>query len=308
MSIMRITQTDFEKIFGFLGNFTDKLLANGIQLEVLKKDELESAFLMHKQLMNRTLEVSGPARKKSWQDGWEENLIELQARKKHSLIPKYFGKFPYIRFNQHFFGADKNTELRFLYCILLNEIESVIKNFIPHRIIEFGCGTGHNLFFLSSYFPNLNFLGTDWAKSSAKIVELALKHFGVHNVTSGFTFDYFNPNYNFDLNQNDLVITVASLEQVGETHKPFLDYLISKKPKRVLNIEPESSLLDFNNKVDKTSIDYMSKRGYLSGFLNELKSREAQGQIRILKCQRSYLGSFPMDGYSVFLWEPVHEL
>jgi trans-aconitate methyltransferase len=256
--------------------------------------------------MSKSLEISGAKRIVSWEKGWGENLNNLKNHQEDALIPKYFGKYPYVRFKQEFYGAGKNTELIFLRALLLNEIENILTDFLPKNIIEFGCGTGHNLFFLHSKLPKLILIGSDWTSGSAQIIEKAKKTYSVSNIYPGRVFDYFNPDYRFELGSEDLVITVASLEQVGNKHRKFIDYLIKKKPKRILHIEPEPVLLDANNRFDKTSIDYMEKRGYLCDFLLELKSREALGQIRIIKYQRSYFGSFPMDGYSIFVWEPIH--
>ena len=303
--IKAITHIDFEDIFGFVGNLTEQFLEPSVELKVLSSDEIELAFAHHRNLMSKSLEKSGTKRIVSWENGWDENLNDLNNHRVDALIPKYFGKYPYVRFRQEFYRADKSTELFFLRALLLNEIENILTDFSPKNIIEFGCGTGHNLFFLYSKLPEFIYIGSDWTSSSAKIIEKAKKTHLVKNIYPGPIFDYFHPDYHFELGSEDLVITVASLEQVGNKHTKFIDYLIKKGPKRILNIEPEPVLLDANNQFDKTSIDYMEKRGYLSEFLLELKSREALGQIRIIKYQRSFFGSFPMDGYSIFVWEPI---
>jgi len=106
------------------------------------------------------------------------------------------------------------------------------------------------------------------------------------------------------LGSNVGVMTVASLEQVGSDFGKFLDYLMFVKPDFVLHIEPEADLLNADNPFDQSSIRYMRKRGYLNGLLNDLKSREQLGEIEILTAKRSYMGSFPMDGYSVMAWTP----
>jgi trans-aconitate methyltransferase len=305
--IKNVNYKDFESLLGFAGEKTKKLLKNGVDLRILNANEIEEAFLCHEEIMKKTLDVSGPKRFDAWQNGWTENLNDLATNSSGALVPKYFGKYKYIRFQQEFYLAEKEAELKLLQALLLNEVEIVLSDFLPNHIIEFGCGTGHNLFFLHSKIPELKFVGSDWTSSSAQIIELAKEKYNTPNIVSGQIFDYFRPDYRFKLDEKDLVITVASLEQVGTNHKSFIDFLIHKRPKRVLHIEPEADLLDSKNRYDKSSIDYIKMRGYLSGFLAELKVREAKGQIKILRCQRSFIGSFPMDGYSIFVWEPVYE-
>jgi len=303
-----ITASEFKNIFGYIGKLTREYLKNGIELQILNSYEVEEAFLLHSRLMEKKLQFSGPARLSSWESGWEENLIFLKQNQDNALLPRYFGKYPYIRFKQEFYGASEHVELLFLRALLLNEIERQANGLKPERIVEFGCGTGHNLFFLNSKVPNLQYVGLDWTSTSSQVIQYAAKLYATKNISAGPIFDYYNPNYDFNLKVNDFVVTVASLEQVGTNHSHFIDYLIAKKPGSVIHIEPEPSLLDSENRFDKTSIDYMNMRGYLSNFYSELKIREENGQIRIIRAQRSFLGSFPMDGYSIFVWKPINEV
>lgn len=295
-----------EEALGDLGHLAKNFVNGGIRVNELSLTELEDAYDLHKELMSRDLPISGFSRQESWKLGWSENFDLLRFNRKDALIPKYFGKYPYVRFKKKFYGSNSETEISFLRTILLNEIEFITKRLAPRRIIEFGCGTGHNLFFLNSWFPNIEYLGTDWTETSKTIINLAREKFEVKNVKAGPVFNYFSPDPSFELNSKDLVVTVASLEQVGTQHKAFIDFLIMKKPLAVLNIEPEALLLDVDDIFDDTSVKYMQKRAYLSGYLAELRERQELGQLEIIKSKRTFLGSFPMDGYSVMLWYPIY--
>jgi SAM-dependent methyltransferase len=236
--------------------------------------------------------------------GWEENFKSLKTGGLDSLIPKYFGKFPYVRFAGKFYGANRDTELRFLRLILLNEIEWLLKSFSIDTLFEFGCGTGHNLFFLQSIFKDLRFVGTDWSRKSGEIIQYASTKFDISNVATVEPFDYFKPNRDLEIGDNTGIMTIASLEQVGGEFEDFLDFIIARRPRFAIHIEPEEELLDSKSTFDQSSIDYIRKRGYLTGFMSGLKKREIRGEIMILRIIRSHLGSFPMDGYSVFVWAP----
>ena len=301
-----ISTHEIKASLGSLGQFAEQLVNQGICIKELNSKEAEMAYRLHDELMLRDLPISSFKRKSAWHEGWNENYNLLRLEHKDALIPKYFGKFPYVRFQKKFYGANLSTEIGFLRTILLNEIEFLIERYAPKRVIEFGCGTGHNLFFLNSWFPNIDYSGTDWAEASSTIIDLAREKFKVTNVTAGSIFNYFSPDMNFEVKSTDLVITVASLEQVGTQHQAFIDFIVAKKPKAVLNIEPEASLLDSDDRFDETSIKYMQKRGYLSGYLAELRAREERGELTILKSMRTSLGSFPMDGYSIILWIPAY--
>lgn len=301
---MSVSSSSILQIFGYCGVLTTKYLERAIELDPLSEIEKDRAFALHGELLEKPLVKSGEARKDAWNAGWNENFNQLQNSGLEALIPRYFGKFPYVRYKGEFYGADGSTELRFLRTIILNELEHVLSNFEAQNIVEFGCGTGQNLFFLHDLFPNINFLGTDWSSQSQEIIDFAKKKLSIENVSSLPTFDYFKPNFELSLGRNTGVITVASLEQVGADFGKFLDYLIFAKPNFVLHIEPEEDLLNADSPFDQSSIQYMRKRGYLNGLLNELKRREELGEIRILSAKRTDMGSFPMDGYSVMAWTP----
>lgn len=280
---------------------------DGWDVEELNLDQEEQAYRAHNNLMLQELPVSGKTRKTSWEYGWGQNFEKLKIGAKDALIPAYFGKYEYIRFQSKFYRTnDPLVELQILRALILGALECYSSDLIMNRVIEFGCGTGHNLFFLANKFRDCQFVGSDWSEASSKIISLAQSIYATPNVFAGPRFDYFNPDINFEVRRTDIVLTVASLEQVGNKFVPFLDYLISNPVRRVINIEPEASLLDSSSRFDSTSLNYMKKRGYLNGFLSELRRREKIGELRILKAIRSPIGSFPFDGYSLFVWEPVN--
>ena len=117
-------------------------------------------------------------------------------------------------------------------------------------------------------------------------------------------FDFFEPDDSLMLNSNSGVITVAALEQVGSSHKDFVQFLLRNKPSIVLNIEPISELLDASNALDSISIDYFKKRNYLDGYLSYLRQLESLGEVRICEAKRSYFGSLFIEGYSIIVWSP----
>jgi hypothetical protein len=91
---------------------------------------------------------------------------------------------------------------------------------------------------------------------------------------------------------------------VGNKFKPFIDFLLCKKPAVVIHIEPIWEMLDNKELIDFLSIQYMKKRKYLNGFLPYMRRLEAKKQIKIMENWRSGLGSYLIDGYSVLIWTP----
>ncbi len=254
-------------------------------------------------LLEQNIICSGRQRIEHWERGWAENLEKITSNPDfESIIPKYFGKYDIVRLNQKFIKpASKNFEYNMLGVILDWVFDKYIRD--ASLIYEFGCGTGYHLVRAREVNPTANLWGLDWTESSQKIIKkLALKM----NDTKLFAhrFDFFNPDMNFLFEKDAVVYTVASLEQVGTEFDKFITYLLSNKPKLCIHVEPIAELLDENNLLDYLSIKYFKKRNYLDGFLTYLRQLESKGDIKILQAQRTYIGSFFIEGYSVVVWIP----
>ena len=100
-------------------------------------------------------------------------------------------------------------------------------------------------------------------------------------------------------------MTIAALEQTGQNYKKFINYILKQKPKICIHIEPINELMDKNNMLDLLSVLYSRKRNYLDNFLTYLKLIQKNNQIKIIKNERTYLGSLFIEGYSVVIWKPI---
>lgn len=297
---------DFESLFG---ESLSRCVKNRIIKYSLKYSDLNSrerdACLKQiiSVLSEQNLMYSGQHRHEHWVNGWAQNLSRLsKGRPDNAIIPGYFGKYRINRLRQKFVkSVSKNFEYNMLGVILDWLFDKYFKNY--KDIYEFGCGTGHNLIRLRSFNPKANLCGLDWAQSSQAVIR---KYALINNDKKLFArkFDYFKPDFDFRLKEGSGIYTVASLEQLGSQHRPFVDYLLKNKPKICVHVEPVEELLDSRNLMDYLSICYFKKRKYLCGFLTYLKDLESKGKIKILKAKRNYIGSFFIEGYSVIVWAP----
>jgi trans-aconitate methyltransferase len=215
-------------------------------------------------------------------------------------VPKYFGKIPIIRWTQKWIKpVSTSMEYNFFGLLLDWVFEKYITN--VDSVYEFGCGTGHNLLRIRDQFPHINLYGLDWTTASQNVIDLIVKETKDNNLFSK-KFDYFNPDKNYNLNKNSMVLTVASLEQTGGGFKSFVDYLVSERPSMVVHIEPIHEVLDESNVLDNLSIKYFKKRNYLDGLVNYVRDLESKGIVKIHNLQRTYVGSFYIEGYSLLVW------
>lgn len=252
-----------------------------------KKEEEQAIIQILEVLLDKSLPYSGAHRRKQWEKGWGENL------ESGNITPKYFGKYPVQRLNGRLVkGMDEKESL---YSI----VDKLAKKYLSKAeyVVEFGCGTGHNLLRVKKFNKNAEvFCGCDWVESSQKLVDKLGDNF------VGVNFDFFHPG---DINvKNCAVYTVAALEQVGTKFKPFVKYLLKNKPSVVVHIEPMPEYLDSTKLLDYLSIQYMYKRNYLRGYRDYIEELEKQGKVEILESRRSGIGSFLIDGYSILVWRP----
>jgi len=270
------------------------------QLSVMESDD---AIFDIEKTLESDLVVSGIHRQNSWEAGWGQNLHEYAGSNDLEAIkPKYFGKFPLIRWRQRFIKPESKGMESELLSLLIQSIVEKYSTDLDH-LYEFGCGTGNNLVNIRNFNKDIELYGLDWVESSQKIIELIAKQTEDLKLHSA-NFDYFNPNYDFKIKDKSIVITVASLEQTGQNFTEYISYLQNQKPRIVIHIEPMWEPLDPENTLDALSIRYFQKRKYLDGLLVHLKEMQNEGKIEIKECFRSYLGSYFVDGYSVVVWKP----
>ena len=157
-----------------------------------------------------------------------------------------------------------------------------------------------------SYNPRAKLIGLDWTKASQDIIN-EIKNAKIETNIEGVNFNFFTPDESIEVPENSAFLTVAALEQIGSNFEPFLQFVLAKKPKICVHLEPIAELLDNNNLLDKLSTLYFEKRNYLQGFLPRLLELEKMGKIKIVNMQRTYSGSYFIEGHSLIAWYPINK-
>jgi hypothetical protein len=115
-------------------------------------------------------------------------------------------------------------------------------------------------------------------------------------------FDILNPPSDFKLEPGSAVLTIHSLEQLGNRHGAWLDFLLRSKPGVVINYEPILEFYDKENLLDYLALLYSQKRGYLTGYYSRLRELEKEGRINILDAFRPHLGGILHES-SLIVWQ-----
>ncbi len=306
-TIYTIGETELAPIFD--GKVSDrvshKIREINLQYTKLTSEERDACIRrIVEALLGPELEIVGEHRHEKWEKGWGENLAMLKKGEKNALVPIYFRKDQIARWKQDFI---KPTRPGFDYGALTIILEWLYEKYMSDAsaVYEFGCGTGHHLPQVQAINPTTKIFGLDWAAASQEIIKEMVKSGALHHA-EGHRFDFFDPDYSFDIEHDGVVYTVAALEQVGERHKAFVEYLLEKKPKLCVHVEPIAEVLDPGHLADYLSIEYFRKRKYLWGFLTHLRELEASGKVKIHDVRRTYLGgNMFVDHYSVVVWSPA---
>ena len=263
------------------------------------KDELVLEII--KMVYHSPLKESGPHRLPEWEKGWSENLEKLnQTEDLSSLIPGYFSNNVICRLGSEFYLAESpQTEPDLLRVVQIDLLKKF--SLFASHVYEFGCGSGNNLRNIRDALPGSKIIGLDWAKSSQEILNKMIDK-GLFSNLEAANFNFFEPDYNFHIEDNSTVLTCAALEQVGEKWELFLDFLIKKSPSLIINIEPISELLDNSILLNFLSSEYGKRRNYLKGYYHGLLELENNNKIKIVYTNASALGSKYINGYSIVVW------
>jgi hypothetical protein len=241
------------------------------------------------------LPPAGAHRKQDWEHGWAGAGI-VEAAGEYNNVPYYFKKNTHIRVSGRLFRDEKGfAELDLLRALQSIVFSRYLPRFETRTVIEYGCGTGSNIQFLSRTFSEINFYAADWAESAVS----RLIRTGILRADRAFLVDYFRPETFTAPTTPFIAFTNASLEQTGRRYRDFLEYLFDNQLcLGAIHIEPIPELLDLSSALNRQSFDYARQRGYLEGFYDYLRESE----VDLITAYDSNIGSTFISGYQVIVW------
>lgn len=299
---------DFARIFGISTESIPEecrrvITASDFRYSVLTGRDRELAFLENLVTLESGLPVSGQDQQDPWDQIWAANLKSFieSDYDTETLVPSFSKDKRVLRLEGEFIQVDDpGFEVNFVAALRFWLFSKWFKQ-VDH-LYEFGCGTGHNLVAFSQLFPDKELHGMDWANASTEIISLLAQKRGL-NITGRF-FDMLSPDPSVQTAPNSGVLTFGAMEQLGTSFQPFLDFLLQKTPAICVHIETLYETHDEKQLFDYMAGRYLRERGYLQGFLPELRRLEEEGRIEILQLQQ-FLGCRFHDNYSCVVWRPV---
>lgn len=301
---------DFAHVFGVKPdqipvNLREQIQHSDFRYQRLTQSERDQVILrVLKHVDFGELSEVGEHRKDIWEKGWEENLEAFASKgfALETLVPRFIRPEPIVRLNGDYVRAC-NPRFEFLFHDVVRRWLFLQYMADAEAVYEFGCGSAYNLVAIAEIAPWLRLIGLDWAESAVKLATMIGK---THRINlTGRSFDLFHPDNSLELGSKVAVLTICALEQVGQHHEEFLQFLLRKRPRICVHMEPLLELYDPSKLLDYLAIRFHVRRHYLSGFLHRLRQLEAAKCLEIQMVQRMNFGSLYHEGYSYIVWRPL---
>ena len=266
-----------------------------IQYNELNSEQYNEYYELCLEMLNKKLEVD-------WQDDWFSVLQNLQTNDdnvKSIIRPKWFRKNAFVNI-QNCLSLTETPYVDWEYQLITRQMLFYTHLKDIDNICEFGSGSGTNFYLINKILQDKNFILSDISVTSLKIIQELKRKLNRNNLTHS-NID-IEQDIDLQLPDNTAVITTSVLEQIGDSYKNFIKFILKEKPQIVINVEPIVELLDSKNGFDNVMNLYCEKRKYLAGYLTELEKLEKQKKIKIIMKKRTMVSGTFIEN-SVLIWK-----
>ena len=304
----KVSLDDFARHHGVPNNDISENCAKQLQTidsryRELSQTEHDHHFKAVQDVIDQKTSRGTEENQQRFESGWGEVLLRCQEQdlSRETLRPQYVKPFDIIRYDGRFIKPANPFLFQELQEISLDHLfEQTLEDY--DHVYEFGCGTGRNLFRLAELFPKKHLHGFDWTQATVDLLHLmATKGLNI----DGQKFDMLQPDSLLHVEPNSALITIDSMEQIGDKFEPFLEFLLTKNPSLVMHYEPIVENYNIGVPLDVVAAQYHRKRGYLEGYLSRLRTMESRGILKIMESFRTGYGDPWNEGTSVIIWKPI---
>lgn len=251
--------------------------------------------------------VGDDAGQEVWERGWGELADRLRGAAAidiEALKPQYFHVGVPIRLLGEYVVPETPY---FEYYAGIALRRQLIGHFLAGStaLVELGCGTGINLLLAAELFPDARLVGSDWTRASAELLSVLARATGrkispvLYNMLTGEGAE------ELPITPDTDVLTVHALEQLGSRAPTAVEFLLDKRPRRCLHIEPILDFYEPADPFDDIARRYHLGREYLQGLVPTLRRLAERGKLEILAEKRVELGNTYHEAYSYIAWRPA---
>lgn len=174
------------------------------------------------------------------------------------------------------------------------------------QIVELGAGYGYNLFSLHVDHPDWALKGFDISPNGITAGREIASHFGLSDKISLDRIDLTDSSdANLAAIKDQVVFTYFCIEQIPYDVQKVVENIMAAKPRRVINIEPTTELLDLTKPRDLVSLFYIRSVDYQTRLFSTLNDLERQGRVRVIARERMpFAPTIHNDGF-LYCWEPT---
>jgi hypothetical protein len=305
---MQLSLRDLQKSFGSTDAFDESTMqlfhSRNFGYRELSAAESEELMEAIDKKIDEGFSQVGSHRAEIWESAWADvkTSFLLADMNPKALNPNFIGGFDYLRYEGRYIKPEvREFELSYFEVFRDWLFSKYASRF--DAVYEFGSGSGFNLIELSSKFPEKELVGLDWSESAVQILNEYGRRMDLR--IRGSKFDFFNPDETLSFPSNTLVMTFCAFEQVGTRFDAMLDFLLSKRPRLVIQMEPTVEFYDTRCRFDQLAIKYHNSRGYLSGYHARLSELARDEKIKYVRSKRLNFGSAYNECYSLHIWEPL---
>lgn len=321
-----MTLPDLTALFGFdvttfIDHSTTIQIENFLAYRKLDVQE-QSKALRHldRYLREDRQVVASQERTTKWQEGWNYNLQTfLESKSYQDLQPQYYrakekvaeliglntGEYVYRYKKELIATPNPNFEEIFAEVVRQAVLRRYFYGYKAKRQVEFGCGSCLNILRMVKDQPDVNTYAIDFVQPPLDIAKEIGRNEQVEIRTilqdmrdmSDFDQDF----------SNSRIFTFGALEQLGGIYgaESWLNWAANQNNSKFVLVEPCVETYDLMSAVDLSALSFHLKRGYTSGIISSLKSKERHGVIRDLKVHRIEFGSLFIEGYTLIVFETI---
>ena len=198
--------------------------------------------------------------------------------------------------------------------IIFDQLAARLSKSRPTRVIELGCGVGHNLFlfYLSGRAGlHVSYVGLDITSAAVRLATrirnlFQLEHFDFrqHDMRSGdIALDWFDG--------DTLFFTAHAIEQVPEIEWSLIESMLAVSPRvSCVHFEPVGFQLEAHSRHGEVGAtrDYANSVRHNTNLIPTLQEAARNGAIEITGIERDLYGHKVMNGLSVVSWSKVTEI